>query len=265
MFKFKATLIALAITFLLLAGFVNSSDAFEIEEMIPDDYFRRYYANDLGYGATHRVRVKTSHPYYCVDWYVDDAFHSSSYNNNDYTLIRAYAKITGLTGSLSGTIYTIKAITYEWDGAMSSTSDTDSYEVTVYKPIYTYDVDGKADPDIPEVSGYSEISRYYRSGDIIILDYDAYLFYHGNDNKKKFKVWTEIKNTIHDLDYPETGKIGTLDKDEPCFTDSGTISASLSRGETGEKYLCEAYVRIAARDGRNEDHYYRNHRVWYKK
>ena len=32
MFKFKSTLIALTITFFMLAGFVNSSDAFEITD-----------------------------------------------------------------------------------------------------------------------------------------------------------------------------------------------------------------------------------------
>ena len=265
MFKFKSTLIALAITFLMLAGFVDSSDAFEIEKMEPNLWFT-YEAYDYGYGGNHMVRLETSLPYYSVDWYVNDVHDSYSSNNfaggNPGTL--TFGNITGLTGSLAGTTYTIKALAhYAWNTALW---DTDSYEVTVYKPFYTYAVAGKQTPDIPDVYGYAEITRYYRSGDDIILDYYADAFYAGNDKKKKFSVSTEVRNTIHGLDNsPPQGDTDTLGKDNFYFRDSGTVSASLSKGVTGRKYECEAYVRIVVDDGHDQDHYFRNYRVSYKK
>ncbi len=371
MFKFKTPIIALAITFLTLAGFVNSSDAIEITDLSPTDgnyevtqaynqyvmhtetvetdqpYSRvEWYVDDVlrettsgdgvkteatyhpyfligsfvgtdyvikavaypwegegsdtdsftltvktehfeilkmapnlwfttevydyGYGGNHMVRLETSRPYYYIAWYVDDEFYSTFYNNTDNSGTFAFGNITGLTGSIAGTTYTIKAIAYALDTTVNPTSDTDSYEVTVYEPLYTYDVDGKTTPDIPDVYGYAEITRHYRSGDDIIFDYYADAFYTGNDEDKEYSVSTEIKNTIHGLDdATPQGETGTLDIDNFWFryggTDGGTISASLSSGIGGTEYRCEAYVRIKVVDGDDRDDYFINYQTDYTK
>ncbi len=66
MLNFKTFLIAIAITFLALAGFINSSDAFEIETMESDDGSYEDYNYGYAQGIWHMAYVRTSEPYYTV-------------------------------------------------------------------------------------------------------------------------------------------------------------------------------------------------------
>ena len=200
-----------------------------------------------------------------IEFEVQDNLHCS---NTRYASFNP----SSLSGSLGGTDYTIKAVAWYTDDDGFSYSFTQTYQLTVYKPDYTYDVDkldvnGKPDPDFPEVQGYSEITRYYRSGDDMILNYYVSASY-TEDADKSFTGVVEIKNTIHGLDedrYDYTD-ISALDKDNRFFSgpfnsdDDFTLIASFSSGTTGQIYKCEAYVRLKITrnlaDG--EDHYYRN-------
>ena len=63
MLNFKTFLIAIAITFLMLAGFVNSSDALQIEEVRP--YYGSNELYDWGSSAYHYVYARTDTPLLC--------------------------------------------------------------------------------------------------------------------------------------------------------------------------------------------------------
>ena len=136
MLNFKTFLIATAMIFLALAGFVNSSDAFEIVEMYPrpGEYTEEY----RGY-LNHTAYVKTSEPYYTVEWYVDDVYQNSSYGDSNNPITEAYFSPYWLEGSIDGTTYTIKAVAYSMDA--NTLINTDSYTLTVYRPTYVPKVD----------------------------------------------------------------------------------------------------------------------------
>ena len=77
MFKFKTLIVALLLTFLMLAGFVNSSDAIEITNLSPTD---GKYKVTRGWNQylKHTVTVVTDQPYSRVEWYVDDVLKETT-------------------------------------------------------------------------------------------------------------------------------------------------------------------------------------------
>ena len=156
MLNFKTFLIALAITFLILTGFVNSSDAFEIEEMYPSG---GGYEDYRGY-LYHTAYVKTSEPYTAVDWYITDVQSGEDWSYaetdmGDGVKTEAYfsPNTSDFPGCFQGQIYTITA--KAWGNA---SSDVDSYRVTVY----TQSFDPMIDAHIGENTGvYGEATVWY--------------------------------------------------------------------------------------------------------
>ncbi|MXV77217.1 hypothetical protein F4X73_12815 [Candidatus Poribacteria bacterium] len=242
-----------------------------------------YEDYDVFESLTHEAYVSTSDPYQRVDWYAskvgEDRSEPTHTTMGDGVSTYASFNPSSLSGSLGGTDYTIKAVAWYTDDDGFSYSFTQTYQLTVYEPYYTYDVDkldvnGKPDPDIPEVQGYSEITRYYRSGDDMILNYYVSASY-TEDADKSFTGVVEIKNTIHGLDedtYDYTD-ISALDKDNRFFSgpfnsdDDFTLTASFSSGTTGWEYDCEAYVRLTIKRNfaDDEDDYYLNRRFTIEK
>ena len=71
---------------------------------------------------------------------------------------------------------------------------------------------------------------------------------------------TEFKNTVKNFyndggDKEELGShpTGALTKDNRTFSKSSSIYNSIEDGELGERYECEAYIRLTVKDGRNPD------------
>ena len=130
MFKFKSTLIALAITFLMLAGFVKGSDAFEIEELSPlGGSYEEYDWSGTAYPYAY---IKTSEPFALIEWYVDGSY--VGYSDGDGVKTEAYIynlSSYGLAGTLSGTTYTIKAKAWGLydESALQYPVDEDSYTI----------------------------------------------------------------------------------------------------------------------------------------
>lgn len=269
--KLQTFLIATAITFLTLLGFADKSPALEIEEVRP--YYRNYDLYQYGSNSvSHYAYARTDKPYYVVHWYVNGNYVGYSPGANEGeedgpTEASCYFEVG--TGTISGTTYTITARAWDQEDHNNDLSDTDSYEVTVYKPIVLTEPHPKA---LDDVSGYAEISRHHRNGNDVIMGYYVSVRYYG-DEEVEYRVTTENKNTVDTPSGPQTvhgpdpsGKIG-YDEDDPdlqrSFSDSGTITnGALALGELGVSYQCEAYVRITVYARPQRDWHFTHH-LWY--
>ena len=132
MFKFKSTLIALAILFIFISC-VGNSYAFEIVEMDPADgsSVEVYYDSWYDY-LPHGASLSTDEPYYAVSWYVDGVYVGTNGGGNPEDT-EAYFGFYNLTGSSTGTTYTIRAEAWSIGTAENpSVSDTATYTLTVY-------------------------------------------------------------------------------------------------------------------------------------
>ena len=156
MLNFKTFLIATAIAFLMLAGFVNSSDAAEITWLsasVPDDW---------GSGANISAHLGTDTDILYIDWYVDNTYRQTSMHSNGTTSVNV--DLGSFIGDIQGEKYEIKAIAWFSDGDGNNTSDTETYKVRVFKPMYTTTVDGNNGvPQHPDVDGSVMLySHYFR-------------------------------------------------------------------------------------------------------
>ena len=140
MLNFKTFLIATAMIFLALAGFINSSNALEIVEMYPS---YGEYEDYSGY-LDHTAYVKTSEPYTAVDWYVTDVQSAEIWrwresDVGDGVKTEAYfsPNTSDFPGCFQGQIYTITA--KAWG---NTSSDFESYDVTVYTQSFDPIIDG---------------------------------------------------------------------------------------------------------------------------
>ncbi len=269
--KIQTFLIAITITFLTLLGFAGHSDALEIEEVRPfywnyDLY--QYSSSDV----SHYAYAKTDTPYYVVEWYVDGVYVGYSPGANEGEEngpTEASCCFEVGTGTITGTTYTITAKAWDQEDHSDDLSDTDSYEVTVYQPIV---LSSPSPKPLDDVWGRAELSKHYRSGNDVTMDYYVSVYYNG-DEEVEYSVTTENKNTIFDLpgglvsvpgDDP-SGKIGYDENDsdlQRSFSDSGSITnGALANGREGVEYRCEAYVRITVNANPKRDWHFA-HDLW---
>lgn len=120
---------------IFLIGIVNSGNAdFEIVEMTSDTY---EYTQSVDTYPYHFAHVKTSDPYYSVEWYVDGVYKKSSYGERNNPKFDAYFYPFPIDGSITGQNYTIKAVAYPMDDEdpNGTTNATESYTLTVFQPI----------------------------------------------------------------------------------------------------------------------------------
>lgn len=124
--------ITASIAFLFVIGISQSQADFEIEEMYPS--YGSYY--DYTGSLYHTAYVKTSEPYYVVDWYINGKFVYSSYGDNVKTEAKFSPNRADYPGTPLGQYYTIKAVAWSLydENIENHHSDTDSYEVIVYTP-----------------------------------------------------------------------------------------------------------------------------------
>ena len=127
--------ITVSIAFLFIIGISQSQADFEIEEMYPS--FGDYY--DFTGSLYHTAYVKTSEPYYVVDWYINGKSVYSSYGDNVKTEATFSPNRADYPGSPLGQVYTIKAVAWSlYDEKIKDHhSYTDSYDVNVYTPRLT--------------------------------------------------------------------------------------------------------------------------------
>ena len=211
MLNFKTFLIAIAITFLMLAGFVNSSDAAEITGLsasVPDDW---------GEGANVSAHLATDEDVLWINWDVNGEDEWTSMHSSGTRWVNV--DLDTLTGDIKGNKYTITAETWFFDGD-NCISDTKSYTFRVYKPIVKsgYNEVTWEKPRITGAYGYVEISRHYFNGTTFVMDAYAYA-YNGTDETLRAQAWfrqTEYtapdgivideKQDTKDLEDVKTGK-----------------------------------------------------------
>ncbi len=257
LFSLKPNLIVLTIIFLMLVGFINSSDAITFE-VFPSDT-----EDDVSEGYIyHTAYVKTDKPIYHISWYIDDEWVYGQ--TLDSTTSEAwFSPGDRISGSIRGNEYKIGARVWEWDDRHGFfRSHTDTYHLTVYKPV----VESGYSTEYPHIYGHAELSRHYYSHPYVIVEWHVYAntSYMGTE-KWKYNVKTEFKNTVKDFykgqqnqDKEELGSnpLGTLTKENRTFSESGSIYNSIEDGEHGFQYECEAYIRLTVDDGRNPDYHW---------
>ena len=199
-----------------------------------------YDVYDLGDGAFHRASLTIDEPFYCVWWYINGEYAGWSDGSNVKT--RADFTFSGVTdGDIAGNAQTISAEVGWLEDNGDATIVPDSYTIIVWEPIFTFEVWGGSTKRNPDVSGYAELTRHYRSGNDVTMDYYLEVIYRG-DEEKEFDVSTENKHTIFGLG-SELGSSpsGTIDEEDNWFYDSGSITNSaLAGGDSDTEYDCEA-------------------------
>ncbi len=251
-FKSIATLIAICF---LLFGIISSGDALTITSMSGDS--EEY---DWGWGAYHSATVTTDTPYYVVEWYINNVYQGCTpggYEGDENGPTTATFYFSDLSGDIEGTRHTIKAVAWDQEDHSDSASDTDSYEITVYKPKYTSTPIHNR--KLLFVHGYVEISKQtydYDSG-YMSFDYSTYADHNGPKADGTVSVETEYKASFPDLNLenkdwrPNAGQLKPTDSwDTRVFSDSGSHGITLEFGREGRYYDGEAYVRLVV-DGKD--------------
>ena len=230
---------------------------FEILEMRPADWSASSYeAYSYGGYMNHTAYVKTSHPYFNIGWAVDWEITYTTHGDGDTT--ETSLAFYTLPGDIKGKTYTItaSAVANRADNQGNLPMDIKSYELTVYEPIIRTDVEGGGDPNLPNVNGHAELTRFYKSGSDVVVDWYVSAYYNGDNPPGFYNVTTEFKNTIQDFWGPgahkqappvgdEAGPSGFLSADNRSFVESGSISNSLVGGADDEfGYNCAAYIRL---------------------
>lgn len=127
--------ITVSITFLFVIGIPQSQADIQIWAMYPT-YGASSYNN---YGSYYEytgefydvVYVKTSEPYYTIDYYIDGKY--VGYSSGDNVKTEAYFYMGGNPGSPHGKVYTIKAVAWSLydENIGNHHSDTSSFDVEV--------------------------------------------------------------------------------------------------------------------------------------
>ena len=154
MLKHKTILAIMIICSLFLIGYINSSEAAQITSLsasVPDDWSS---------GANISAHLGTDEGVDYIDWYVDNAHRQTSMHSNGTTSVNV--DLGSFTGDIQGEKYEIKAIAWFSDGDGNNTSDTETYKVRVFKPMYTTTVDGNNGvPQHPDVDGSVMLYSHY--------------------------------------------------------------------------------------------------------
>ena len=256
---FKLSIIVF--TTISLLSFAISGDTFEIESLW-SDYGPVAY--DYGYDDI-AFTLKTDVPYASIDWYIDFPDDDEGYKyqktiHGNGTSTHCDFHPDSLPGAVTSNEYTIKAIAYFYDADGNSVSDTDTYDIVVFKPIVLTQtkrelMDNKP-KYFPDVYGYVKLYGYYRIGNAIYMDYYISAYFKGDQNDR-YTVWAECKNTIFGLKPSVFGSSGwkKIHKKDRSMTVSDSVLNSLDGGENRE-YTCEAYIRLVVQGGDKEDNYH---------
>ncbi len=247
--KVKTTLIAAVLTATFLFSFTCYGNGVEFE-MEMESYDGIYEDYNYGYsqGIWHLACVKTSKPYYSVEWYIDGVHQKSSYGDSDNNEVEAYFWPYWLNGTLKGTKYTIKAIAYSMDA--NAVMVTDSYTLTVYQPKIR---EGYKKTD---VLGYAELTRQYYKHPYISIDCYVSAYNHGISELDRYRFYRFRHQVtgpnVNKLVWDEPEGLSKIKKDERYgpYTSANSIkdfSISIDEGIQEREYTSIAYVKLEVR------------------
>lgn len=243
MLKHKMILAITLICSLFLIGYINSSDAFDIEEVRP--YYSNWDLYDWGSGVSHYTYVRTSEPYYSVTWYVNGVYAGYNYGGHTTTETSNYFSVG--TGSIKGNKYTIRADACMIDDDGNTFNDTDSYEVTVWKPQVETEVHGGGGQQLPDVSGRVELTRHYFDGINIIME-GSVSAYNGSDDDVNCHAW--FKHTrfngggFDPQDNAPNEDIGSGQSYGPHSADTMVLNFFVGGSIGDESYQLNAHIHL---------------------
>lgn len=246
--KSQPTLIAAAIVSLFLLTFVSNSDAFEIEVM---ESSNGLYEDDVSGGVIyHTAYVRTDEAYYTITWYVGGNY--AGYSSGDNQTTEAWFSVpSGLSGSLTGTAYEIKAVALSLeDDDGNHESDSDSYTLTVFEPTIV-EVTGKE----TDVEATLTVHRHYYRHPMIYADLSASAYNPLDEDEIGKRLATryvaaEFQLTVSgpNVNVADTGsaprtKLPSLESLPSAYA---SLSCSIADGIGGGEYTSRAYVAIDA-------------------
>ena len=212
-----------------------------------------YEAYQMFEYLSHEAYVTTSEPYQRVDWYVS-AKGEDSTEPTHTTLgdgVKTYASFNpySLSGSLEGTDYIIKAVVWYTDNNNLSYSSTQTYQLTVYKPVFANNNGlGKHD-----VRGYAELSRQFYNHPYVDMDCYVSAYNPGNENGYLRKVYHKFVHTVKvknkTVAEPDDSSLFTdLPKHESYSAFSTGLSVKVDGfGENGDNIESISYVRLVVK------------------
>ena len=236
MFRYKHFPIAAVLAAFMLISFVGNSHAFEIEEMTTDS---EDYNHGDSQGIWHLCHVKTSAPYWAVDWYIDDQPQKTSWGDSEDPQVDAYFWPYWLTGTITGKEYTIKAIAYPLndEAPNGGTQVTQSYTLTVYQ--VRNDSSTKLD-----VWGNVTLYSLKYEHPYITPDGDAVAYNKGNE-------WNKIRRIFHRFVHQVTGP--NVQREEVDETPGGQV-VKLMKGKRYDAPI-PSFFPIYIGDGESEQEY----------
>lgn len=182
--KFKTTLIAAVIASLLLAGFAVKSDAASVTS------FSVYYGDDWGSGTTVSASLTTDEDIDFIDWHINGEYSFTSTHGDTQSV---YEYLGTYVGDIKGKKYDVRAVVSFEESSDADASDT----FRVYKPEVETEVHGGGGQQLPDVSGYVELTRHYFDGTNIIME--GYVSaYNGSDDDVQCSAW--FRHTRMDVD-----------------------------------------------------------------
>ena len=264
MFKFKSTLIALAITFFMLAGFVNSSDAIEIVEL------RGYNGSNIDYYYGYpyfTFYVRTNEPYGGLIWSVDGGPKKATLGDGKKK--DHYFSFSNFSGSLKGNTYKIEVSAYGLDPnghfvVPTDNMDTTTYDFTLYEPIIetqtSREKSGLSKGD-PHVYGNVRLWRQYFDGSVISIDCSAYA-HNSSDNSDSVEAYGVFRHTILNKPFDERETFMPALEFSPGESYGPYVSGSLSFPCThiikGDRWDSDAYIRLKIKGELPDDYYIGN-------
>ena len=191
LFSLKPNLIALTIIFLMLVGFINSSDAITFEVFPSDTEI------DVSEGYIHyTVYVKTDKPIYHISWYIEDEWVYGQ--TLDSTTSEAWFYLGDrISGTIRGNDYKIGARVWEWDDEDAVfRSHTDSYTLTVFQGKVDAGVKTSQNGSVTGVWGFAKCYRHYYDGISINVDCGIYAY---NGTEKDWHAHGRFQHYINNV------------------------------------------------------------------
>lgn len=242
LFSLKQNLIVLTIIFLMLVGFINSSDAITFE-VFPSDTEHDALEGYIYYSAY----VKTDKPIFHISWYIDDEWVFGQ-TLGSTTSEAWFSPGDRISGSIRGNEYKIGARVWEWDERHGFfRSHSDSYTLTVFQGLVDAGVKEKQNGSVTGVWGFAKCYRHYYDGSSINVDCGIYAY---NGTEKDWHAHGRfqhyINNVLQDeedqpyLAVPAGG--GTYELRSRSF--SYRIPTDTGRIGKGRTYKSNAYIKL---------------------
>lgn len=239
MLRLKSLCIAVSmLCSVFLIFYVNSSEAASITSLGASA------GDDWGEGGTISGHLGTDEDVDYINWYVNDAHEYTSMLGNGTTWVNA--DLGAFTGSISGEMYTVRAVAHFWDEDSGEwLSDEDTYDVKVYRP----ESDASTQLD---VSGSVYLHSIDYSVGYISPSVSAYAYNNGNEWDYRRYIFHRFRHLVTGPNINRNEEDETLDGSQELEAGASGYSAYtpsnfsiyIGDGIAGKEYTSTVYVRL---------------------